>query len=68
MDNIGGSKLNNVLKAKEDLLKTPEELESEKKQVIASRMPKLDLNRLSEADLRAQVNHSDNIYNFSNTF
>lgn len=55
MDNIGGSKLNNVLKAKEDLLKTPEELESEKQQSIKSRLPKLDLQGLNEADLRAQV-------------
>lgn len=55
MDNIGGSKLNNVLKAKEDLLKTPEELESEKQHTIKSRLPKLDLQGLSEADLRAQV-------------
>lgn len=55
MDNVGGSKLNNVLKAKEDLLKSPEELESEKKHVIAQRVGKLDLNSLSEGDLRVQV-------------
>jgi hypothetical protein len=55
MDNIGGSKLNNVLKAKEDLLKTPEELESEKRHTIAERVGKLDIGRLNEADLRAQV-------------
>lgn len=55
MDSVGGSKLNNVLKAKEDLLKTPEELESEKRHVISERVGKLGLNGLSEADLRAQV-------------
>ena len=55
VDNVGGSKLNNVLKAKEDLLKTPEELESEKQHAIKSRLPKLDLQGLSEADLKAQV-------------
>ena len=55
MDNIGGSKLNNVLKAKEDLLKSPEELESEKRHVISQRVGKLDINGLSESDLRAQV-------------
>lgn len=55
MDNVGGSKLNNVLKAKEDLLKSPEELESEKKHVIASRVPKLDIDSLNQADLVAQV-------------
>lgn len=56
MDNVGGSKLNNVLKAKEDLLKTPEELESEKRHIVSERVGKLGLNGLSEADLRAQVN------------
>lgn len=55
MDNVGGSKLNNVLKAKEDLLKSPEELESEKKHIIAQRVGKLDLNSLSEGDLRVQA-------------
>jgi len=55
MDNIGGSKLNNVLKAKEDLLKSPEELESEKKHAISQRVGKLNINGLNESDLRAQV-------------
>ena len=55
MDNIGGSKLNNVLKAKEDLLKSPEELASERQHIISQRVGKLDLNGLNEADLRAQV-------------
>ena len=57
MSEIGGSKLNNVLKAKEDLLKSPEELESEKKHIVAQRVGKLDLNGLSKEDLIAQVNY-----------
>ena len=52
---VGGSKLNNVLKAKEDLLKSPEELESEKKHIIGDRVPKLDIDGLNKADLIAQV-------------
>ncbi len=52
---IGGSKLNNVLKAKEDLLKTPEQLESDKKEIIKSRLVKLDLDGLNKDDLIAQV-------------
>ena len=55
MAEIGGSKLNNVLKAKEDLLKTPEQLEKDKRDIIASRLLKLDLNGLSKEDLIAQV-------------
>ena len=55
MSEIGGSKLNNVLKAKEDLLKSPEELESEKRHIVAQRVGKLSLNGLSQADLIAQV-------------
>ena len=52
---IGGSRLTNVLKAKEDLLKSPEQLESEKLDTIKNRTPKLDLNGLSKEDLQAQV-------------
>jgi hypothetical protein len=52
---IGGSKLNNVLKAKEDLLKSPEELEAEKRHTIKTRVGKLDLNGLNQSDLVAQV-------------
>jgi len=51
---IGGSKLNNVLKAKEDLLKSPEELASEKKHTIAGRVPRLDIDGLNKDDLIAQ--------------
>ena len=52
---VGGSKLNNVLKAKEDLLKSPEQLESEKNETIKTRTPRLDLNGLNKEDLVAQV-------------
>jgi hypothetical protein len=58
MDNIGGSKLNNVLKAKEDLLKSPEELASEKSHTIKNRVPKLDLDGLNKEDLKVQVNQT----------
>ena len=58
MDNVGGSKLNNVLKAKEDLLKSPEELESDKKHAISARVPKLDIDSLNQQDLVAQVPNS----------
>ena len=58
MDNVGGSKLNNVLKAKEDLLKSPEELASDKKHVITARVPKLDIDSLNQQDLVAQVPNS----------
>merc|ERR1712115_95839 len=52
---VGGSKLNNVLKAKEDLLKTPEQLEEDKREIIKNRIPRLDLNGLNKEDLVAQT-------------
>ena len=51
----GGSKLGNVLKAKEDLLKSPEQLEREKREIIASRLVKLDLNGKTKDDLIEEV-------------
>lgn len=47
--------MSNVLRAKDDLLKTPEQLESEKKEMIASRTPKLDLERKTKDDLVKDV-------------
>lgn len=47
----GGSKMSNVLKASEDLLKTPEQLEEEKQHTLANRIPKLDLDRKGKDDL-----------------
>ena len=40
---VGGSRMANVLKATEDLTKTPEQLEEEKKAKLAERIPKLNL-------------------------
>jgi hypothetical protein len=47
----GGSKLSNVLKAKEDMMKSPEQLEAEKRDIINNRVVKLDLNGKSKDDL-----------------
>ena len=47
----GGSKLSNVLKAKEDMQKSPEQLEQEKREIIASRLIRLDLDRKNKDDL-----------------
>ena len=55
MDNIGGSKMVNIIKAKEALLKSPEELESEKRHALSQRVGKLDINGLSQKDLIIQV-------------
>ena len=43
--------MSNVLKANEDLLKTPEQLEEEKRHAIGQRVPRLDLNGKSKEDL-----------------
>ena len=45
------SKLGNILKMKEDLLKSPEQLEEEKREVIKSRLYPLDLNRKTKDGL-----------------
>ena len=47
----GGSKLGNILKMKEDMLKSPEQLEQEKQEVIKSRLYKLDLDRKTKNGL-----------------
>lgn len=47
--------MSNVLRAKEDLLKTPEQLEAEKREIIAARTPKLDLDRKTKDDLVNEV-------------
>ena len=51
----GGSKLSNVLKAKEDMQKSPEQLEKEKREIISSRLLRLDLNGKTKDDLVKQV-------------
>ena len=52
---IGGSRLGNVIKAKEDLLKSPEQLEKEKREIISSRLVKINLDRLTKDDLVEEV-------------
>jgi hypothetical protein len=44
-----------VLKAKEDMQKSPEQLEREKREIIASRLIELDLDGQVKSDLIAQV-------------
>lgn len=51
MANSGGSKLSNVLKAKEDMQKSPEQLENEKREILSERIVRLDLNGKSKDDL-----------------
>lgn len=51
----GGSKLSNVLKAKEDMQKSPEQLEREKREIISSRLVELDLDGSSKSDLVSQA-------------
>ena len=54
-NSAGGSKLGNVLKAKEDMQKSPEQLEQEKREIISSRLTKLGLEGKNKEDLIAQV-------------
>ena len=51
----GGSKMSNVLKASEDLLKTPEQLEEEKRHTIANRVPTLRLDNAGKEELVKKV-------------
>lgn len=51
----GGSKLSNVLKAKEDMNKSPEQLEQEKREILASRLVNLKLDGLRKDDLIKQA-------------
>ena len=47
--------MSNVLKAKEDMQKSPEQLEREKREIISSRLVELDLDGSSKSDLVSQV-------------
>jgi hypothetical protein len=47
--------LSNVLKAKEDMQKSPEQLEREKREIIASRLVTLSLDGKFKDDLIAEV-------------
>lgn len=52
---LGGSRMSNVLKAKEDLLKSTDQLENEKREIIAGRIVKLNLEGKLKADLVKQA-------------
>ncbi len=50
-----GSAFSNVLKAKEDLQKSPEQLEQEKRSVISQRIPSLQVDGQSKEGLIEKV-------------
>ncbi len=50
-----GSAFSNVLKAKEDLQKSPEQLEQEKRSILSQRVPALQLDGKTKQDLIEQV-------------
>ncbi len=50
-----GSAFSNVLKAKEDLQKSPEQLEQEKRSVLSQRVPALQLDGKTKDDLIEKV-------------
>jgi hypothetical protein len=60
MTEIGGSKLTNIIKAKEDMSKSPEQLENEKREIINSRLVKLRLDGQTKENLQRQVNINTN--------
>ena len=55
MSEIGGSKLTNIIKAKEDMNKSPEQLDHEKREIIKSRLVKLKLDGENKDKLIRQV-------------
>lgn len=55
MSELGGSKLTNIIKAKEDMNKSPEQLDAEKREIIKSRLVKLRLDGESQEKLIRQV-------------
>lgn len=54
----------NVLKATEDLLKSPEQLEEEKRQKLAERIPKLNLDGKTKDQLVEMVYINIQIFDF----
>jgi hypothetical protein len=50
-----GSAFSNVLKAKEDLQKSPEQLEQEKRSILSQRVPALQLDGKTKEDLIEKV-------------
>lgn len=55
VSSAGGSKLSNILKAKADMLKSPEQLEDEKRDIISTRLVELRLDGRNKDDLIRQV-------------
>ncbi|CAF1007241.1 unnamed protein product [Adineta steineri] len=56
-----GSAFSNVLKAKEDLQKSPEQLEQEKRSIIAQRVPSLNIDGKSKEALVEQAKQLHNL-------
>ncbi|CAF4331369.1 unnamed protein product, partial [Rotaria magnacalcarata] len=56
-----GSAFSNVLKAKEDLQKSPEQLEQEKRSIIAQRVPALNLDGNGKEDLVEKAKQFHNL-------
>ncbi|CAF3966097.1 unnamed protein product [Rotaria sp. Silwood2] len=56
-----GSAFSNVLKAKEDLQKSPEQLEQEKRSVLAQRVPALNLDGKTKEDLIEKAKQFHNL-------
>jgi len=54
--------MSNVLKAKDDLLKTPEQLDQEKREIIAARTVKLNLEGKSKDRLVQDVTFAMNLF------
>ena len=54
--------MSNVLKAKDDLLKTPEQLEEEKREIITARTVKLNLEGKSKDRLIQDVNKLNSFF------
>ena len=54
-----GSAFSNVLKAKEDLQKSAEQLEQEKRSVISQRVPPLQIDGKSKEELVEKVRNID---------
>ena len=58
-----GSAFSNVLKAKEDLQKSPEQLEQEKRSVLAQRIPALQVDGKSKEELVEKAKQLHNLLN-----
>jgi len=61
MTETGGSKLTNIIKAKEDMNKSPEQLENEKREIIASRLVRLRLDGQTKDNLQRQAKNFNEI-------